>query len=124
MIPSQCKSNEQVRYPGIEVMTADGTRRAKLDLQDRQPSVTTNSGDAVGVVENLVVVTDELGTGHKLDVVIKGGTEDTASELEFTADKDKDAGEDSNIGEIFNHTTVSEEAGSLKFPAGVTEPKS
>lgn len=115
MTPAQCKSNEQVRFAGIQPVTESG-KPAKIDQQDQQLRVDTISGDATGVVENY----DEA-TG-KFDVVLKPGTAGTASVLELVADADNDAGETREISEEFNFTVLADEAAGFSMPSGTVEP--
>jgi len=121
IVAATSASNEKVRFPGIDVVTETG-RRALLDLQDEQPSIESLEGDATGTVENLVEVTDELGTGHKLDAVLRPGTSGTANLLRLKADADSDAGETREISLDFNYTVKADEAAGFAIPEPVIEP--
>lgn len=106
-------------YTGIEVLTADGTRRAKFDTSDREASVEVISGDpsASGTVLNMREVTDEKGTGDVFDVEILHGVSGSASVLRIGGDGDRDQGEIREVFEDVNLTTLAQEAGTLTFPA-------
>lgn len=107
---------ERVKYTGIKVMNTTGTKRALIDLQDEQPTLTTLIGDATGTIENLQEVTDELGTGHTFDIVLLPGSASTVNQLQGKFDKDQDAGE---VGELLldiSYTVKSEEAGAFALP--------
>lgn len=121
IVPAISASNEKVRFPGIDVVTESG-RRALLDLQDQNPAVEAIEGDATGTVENLIVVTDELGTGHKLDAVLRPGTSGTASLLRLVADADSDAGETRPISIDFSYVVKADEAAGFNVPSAVIEP--
>ena len=121
IVPAISASNEKVRFPSIDVVTESG-RRALLDLQDQNPSVESIEGDATGTVENLIVVTDELGTGHKLDAVLRPGTSGTASLLRLVADADSDAGETRPISIDFSYVVKADEAAGFNVPSAVIEP--
>lgn len=121
IVQATSASNERVRYPGIDVVTESGSR-ALLDLQDQNPAVESIEGDATGTVENLIVVTDELGTGHKLDAVLRPGTSGTANLLRLVADADSDAGETRPITLDISYVVKAEEAAGFNVPAPVIEP--
>lgn len=120
IVPAISASNEKVRFPGIDVVTESG-RRALLDLQDEQPTIDTIEGDATGAVENLIVVTDELGTGHKLDAVLRPGTSGTANLLQLKGDADNDAGETRLITLDFSYVVKADEAAGFTIPEPVIE---
>lgn len=113
-------ASKRVRFPGVSALTETG-RRAMIDLQDEQPAVATFSGDATGAIENINVVTDDLGTGHVFDVVCIPGAAGTFSELDVNIDADNDAGEVRTITERINYTVTADEAASISFPAPVLE---
>lgn len=107
---------ESVIYTGIAVMNAAGTKRALIDLQDEQPTLSTLVGDASGTIQNLQEVTDELGTGHVFDIVLMPGSASTVNQIQGKFDKDQDAGE---VGELLldiSYTVKSEEAGAFVLP--------
>lgn len=120
MTPAVSTINERAAFRGIDVVTESG-KRALLDLQDEQPRVETLSGDATGIVENIVEVTDELGTGHKLDVVFTPTTASSVSKLVLKADADNDAGEVRTIEAPFSYTVKAEEAAGFTMPTQTTE---
>lgn len=114
-------ASKRVRFPGVSALTETG-RRAMIDLQDEPPAVATFSGDATGAIENINVVTDDLGTGHVFDVVcIPGPTTGALTELDVNIDADNDAGEVRTITERINYTVTADEAASISFPAPVLE---
>lgn len=115
MTPAQCKSNEQVRFAGIQPVTESG-KPAKIDQQDQQLRVDTTSGDAVGSIENYNTETGSF------DVVLKPGTAGTASTLLLVADADNDAGETREISEEFNFTVLADEATGFTMPTATVEP--
>lgn len=121
IVQATSTSAEKVRFPGIDVLTESG-RRAKLDLQDEQPAIEAIEGDAFGEVENLVEVTDELGTGHKLDAVLRPSSPGTANLLRLKGDADNDAGETRLITLDFSYVVKAEEAAGFNVPAPVIEP--
>ena len=113
-------ASKRVRFPGVSALTETG-RRAMIGLQDGPPAVATFGGDATGAIENINVVTDDLGTGHVFDVVCIPGAAGTLSELDVNIDADNDAGEVRTITERINYTVTADEAASISFPAPVLE---
>lgn len=119
MTPASSTTEQQVRFAGIRPKT-EGGNPAKVYQDDVALEVTTDSGDAVGVVENFVE--DAGDGGSSFDVVLKPGTANTASVLTLKADADADNGETRLITEEFNYTVTTAEAAAFVMPGGVTEP--
>lgn len=123
MTAAQSTTEQQVRFVGIKPLTEAGNA-AKLDQGDEPIQVVTNTGDAVGSIENISEYTDAKGhVGDQFDVVIKPGTSGAgASGLTLKADADSGAGSIREITEDINYTCVDAQAASFSMGTPVTEP--
>jgi hypothetical protein len=85
-------------------------------------SVSLNSSVSNEVTANETVTTDELGTGHKLDAVLRPVSPGTANLLRLKGDADNDAGETRLITLDFSYVVKAEEAAGFNVPTPVIEP--
>lgn len=120
MIAVSTTIEQQAAFRGIKVRTESG-KPAKVYTDDAPIAVTTTSGDAVGVVENVTEYTEGERTGTQFDVVLKNSNPG-ASVLTLTADADADSGEVRNLTMEFNLTTSDLEAASFEIPEVAVEP--